>query len=102
MSLTTSEIRNGAEGGIRTLTGLLPTDFKSFHRYLTTCYYMIQRSIYRRFSRQSSSRPTWYQNIAPSSFPHLCEGQLVTIGVVFGQFPPTVASALRIRRPAKT
>src|SRR6266496_4512159 len=53
----------GAEGGIRTLTGLLPTEFKSVARVLTSFYYALPSSIYRRFSRQSKLRLVWYQHV---------------------------------------
>ena len=43
---------SGAEGGIRTHTGLLPTDFKSVSGVLTSFYDALPSSIYRRFSRQ--------------------------------------------------
>jgi len=44
----------GAEGGIRTLTGLLPTNFKSVRWALTSFYYALPSRIYRRFGRQSN------------------------------------------------
>jgi hypothetical protein len=34
---------------------------------------MILGSIYRRFSRQSKLRRSWYHNVTPSSFPHLLD-----------------------------
>src|SRR5258705_3955023 len=43
------------------------TDFKSVSRQLTSLYYAVSSSIYRRFSRQSKLRPAWYQYVIPSS-----------------------------------
>jgi hypothetical protein len=61
----------GAEGGSRTRTTLRTTDFKPVARVLTTLYYALPSSIYRRFSRQSKLRLAWYRHVTPSSSPHL-------------------------------
>src|SRR5882724_1697042 len=60
----------GAEGGSRTRTTLRLTDFKPVSRVLTTFYYALPSSIYRRFSRQSKLRLAWYRHVTPSSSPH--------------------------------
>src|SRR5258705_11501608 len=66
----TKRVEVGAEGGSRTRTALRSTDFKPVSRLLTTLYYALPGSIYRRFSRQSKLRLAWY-HVTPSSSPHL-------------------------------
>ncbi len=61
----------GAEGGSRTRTTLRSTDFKPVSAVLTTFYYALPSSIYRRFSRQSKLRLAWYEHVSPSSSRHL-------------------------------
>ncbi len=67
----TKRVEVGAEGGSRTRTALRSTDFKPVSRLLTTLYYALPGSIYRRFSRQSKLRLAWYRHVTPSSSPHL-------------------------------
>src|SRR5882724_6079557 len=69
----------GAEGGSRTRTTLRSTDFKPVARLLTAFYYALPNSIYRRFSRQSKLRPTWYRYVTPSSSPHPNPGAFALI-----------------------
>ena len=42
----------------------LATDFKPVSRLLTTFYYPLTSSIYRRFSRQSKLRLAWYEDVS--------------------------------------
>src|ERR1700720_406189 len=58
---------SGAGGGSRTRTLLRGTNFKNVGRLLTSFYYALPSSIYRRFSRQSKLRLAWYRHITPSS-----------------------------------
>src|SRR6266496_1950756 len=55
----------GAEGGTRTRTLLRGTNFKNVARLLTSLYYALPSSIYRRFSRQSKLRLAWYRHVPP-------------------------------------
>ena len=64
----------GAEGGSRTRTTFRSTDFKPVARVLTTLYYALPSSIYRRFSRQSKLSLAWYRHVTPSSSPHIGPG----------------------------
>jgi len=59
----------GAEGGSRTRTELLPTDFKSVSPVLTSFYYALPSSIYRRFSRQSKLTSGLVSTRNPLIFP---------------------------------
>jgi len=60
--------------GVEPARGLRSTDFKSDSAVLTSFYYALPSSIYRRFSRQSKLRPAWYKHLTPSSSPHLGTG----------------------------
>src|SRR6266851_3363951 len=59
----------GAEGGSRTHTTLRSTDFKSDSGVLTSCYYALPSSIYRRFSRQSKLTSRLVSARNPLIFP---------------------------------
>jgi len=72
---------DGLEGRSRTRHSLRTTDFKSASGLLTSFYYAIPSSIYRRFSRQSRLRPAWYRHMTPSFSPHLCRSMGTKQGI---------------------
>ena len=75
----------GAGGGIRTRTLFRGTNFKSVARVLTSFYYALPSSIYRRFSRQSKLRLAWYEHVSPH-LPLILENQFAETQ---GLNPPT-------------
>jgi hypothetical protein len=54
-----------AEVWRRTRTSFRTTDFKSGFPVLTSFYYALPSSTYKRFSRQSKFRLAWYEHVTP-------------------------------------